>query len=575
MSASMAGGAMYAVAGRRRAWRTDLLDALYITVESVTWFMLIRVITTLAERAFLTSLADRVSAERNTNDLFDVATVDRALTAIDVAQQASHGPAWPLVALTAFGGFYLIRGMTRMGMDGAIGALILLFTTVLGLNVLAHLAIAGDLRLWDTASVAGFIVEPETYFSGRLSIQRFITNPELTGPHGAAIAVTMIGLSIVWFRFVMAGRQMVTVERMTRSYGGGFAFALIAMIGAALGNVPGLAPWVIVQFVGGVLALAVANHVRATAPTEGPMRPGPWFVAVGGTIGMLVAMAALLGLSVLLHVEVLLAEVGGFALRVVEIILIIIITPIYLVMDFLLRLLLPSGAAGMFDNLARIGANFDQLREQQERGNGGFPDWIANGAKFLAAVLIVWALYKIARALMTRRSQGEGPILELRGEASSSGGLGSFLRDLLPRGRRRGRDGWERRHPAYMLWRRAEVDGDERGFSRLSGETAMEFAGRAEHRMAAPFPAVAAVFDRLRYGRHQPTVQALTDLDASLTAWEVATPATDELRERLAGAIPLPEAKDFALRIESAKRIARGKPAPGEERPDRPPDMPI
>ena len=575
MSASMAGGAMYAVAGRRRAWRTDLLDALYITVESVTWFMLIRVITTLAERAFLTSLADRVSAERNTNDLFDVATVDRALTAIDVAQQASHGPAWLLVALTAFGGFYLIRGMTRMGMDGAIGALILLFTTVLGLNVLAHLAIAGDLRLWDTASVAGFIVEPETYFSGRLSIQRFITKPELTGPHGAAIAVTMIGLSIVWFRFVMAGRQMVTVERMTRSYGGGFAFALIAMIGAALGNVPGLAPWAIVQFVGGVLALAVANHVRATAPTEGPMRPGPWFVAVGGTIGMLVAMAALLGLSVLLHVEVLLAEVGGFALRVVEIILIIIITPIYLVMDFLLRLLLPSGAAGMFDNLARIGANFDQLREQQERGNGGFPDWIANGAKFLAAVLIAWALYKIARALMTRRSQGEGPILELRGEASSSGGLGSFLRDLLPRGRRRGRDGWERRHPAYMLWRRAEVDGDERGFSRLSGETAMEFAGRAEHRMAAPFPAVAAVFDRLRYGRHQPTVQALTDLDASLTAWEVATPATDELRERLAGAIPLPEAKDFALRIESAKRIARGKPAPGEERPDRPPDMPI
>jgi hypothetical protein len=571
----MAGGAMNAVAGRRRVWRTDLLDALYIAVESVTWFMLIRVITTLAERAFLTTLADRVNAERLTNDLFDVATVDRALTAIEVARQASHGPAWPLVALTAFGGFYLIRGMTRMGMDGAVGALVLLFVTVLGLNVLAHLAIAGDLRVWDTSSVAGFIVEPETYFSGQLSIQRFITNPDLAGPHGAAIAVTMIGLSIVWFRFVMAGRQMVTVERMTRSYGGGFAFALIAMIGAALGNVPGLAPWVIVQFVGGVLALAVANHVRATAPTEGPMRPGPWFVAVGGTIGMLVAMAAILGLSVLLHVEVLLAEVGGFALRVVEIILIIIITPIYLVMDFLLRLLLPSGAAGMFDNLARIGANFDQLREQQERGNGGFPDWIANGAKFLAALLIAWALYKIARALMTRRSQGEGPILELRGDASSSGGLGSFLRDLLPRGRRRGRDGWERRHPAYMLWRRAEVDGDERGFSRLSGETAMEFADRAEHRMAAPFPAVAAVFDRLRYGRHQPTVQALTDIDASLTAWEVATPATDELRERLAGAIPLPEAKDFALRIESAKRIARGKPAPGEERPDRPPDMPI
>lgn len=571
----MAGDTMHAMAGRRRAWRTDLLDALYVAVESVTWFMLLRVITTLSERTFLTSLAERVKAERNTNDLFDVATVDRALAAIDVAQRATHGPAWPLVALTAFGGFYLIRGMTRMGMDGAGGALVLLFATVLGLNVLAHLVIAGDLRLWDTSSVAGFIVEPETYFSGRLSIQRFVESPDLVGPHGAAISVTMIGLSIIWFRFVMAGRQMVTVERMMRSYGGGFAFALIAMVGAALGNVHGLAPWVIMQFVGGVLALAVANHVRATAPTEGPMRPGPWLVAVGGTIGMLLAMAALLGLSVLLHVEVLLAAVGGFALRVIEIVLIIIITPIYLVMDFLLRLLLPRGVTGIFDNLARVGANFDQLREQQERGNGGFPDWIANGAKFLAAWLSVWALYKIARALMARRSQGEGPVVEVRGDASSSGGLGSFLRDLLPRGRRRGPDGWERRHPTYMLWHRVEVDGDDRGFSRLSGETAMEFADRAEHLMAAPFPAVAGVFDRLRYGRHQPTAQALTDLDVSLTAWEVATPATDELRERLAGAIPLPEAKDFALRIESAKRIARGKPAPGEERPDRPPDMPI
>lgn len=562
-------------AGSRRAWRMDLLDALYVGVESVTWFMLLRVLTTLAERGFLDSLAERARLVNSANEVADRASVERALVAIEAARQAVHGPAWPLAALAAFGGFFLIRGMTRLGLDGAAGALVLLFATVLGLNVLAHLAIAGDLRLWDTSRVAGFMVDPAPYFSGRLDMAAFIARPDLGGPHGAAISVTMLGLAAIWFRFAFAGRQTVTVERVTRSFGAGFAFALVAMAGAAMGGVGGLAPWVVLQFVGGVFTLAVANHVRATAPSEGPVRSGPWLVAVGGTIGMLVLMAAVLGLSVLLNVAVVLEAVGGVALRIVEIALIIVITPLYWLMDFVLRLLLPTGAGGIFDNLARLGVDFEQLREQGERGRGGFPDWVTDAAKFLAALLVAWALYRIARLMMAQRSRGEGPVVEVRGEASSSGGLGSFLRDLLPRGRRRGRDGWERRHPAYLLWRRAERDGEERGFSRLSGETAIEFAGRAERLMDAPFPGVAEVFDRLRYGRHEPASASLVALDQSLTAWEAATPATPELRERLAGATPLPPDRDFALRIEAAKRLARGKPVPGEERPERPPDMPI
>lgn len=462
-----------------------------------------------------------------------------------------------------------------MGLDGALGAVVLLFATVLGLNVIAHLAITGDLKVWDVGSVSGFLVDSDHYFSGGLDIVRFIEQPDLSGMHGAAISVTMLGLTLVWFRFIIAGRRVLTVERITRSFSVGFAFSLVAMVGAALGNVGGIAQWVVLQFVGGVLALAVANHVKATAPSEGPVRPGPWFVAVGGTIGMLILMAGILGLAALLNAQVLLAALGSIALRVVEVVLLIIITPLYWAMDFILRLLIPTGIGGALDNFARIGANFDELREQQERGQGGIPDWITNAAKFLAVLLIVWGLYRLARLLLTRRSSDEGPVVEVRGDASGGGGLGSFLRDLFPRGRSRDRDGWERRHPAYLLWRRAERDGEERGFGRLPGETAVEFAGRAEHAMAAPFPAVATVFDRLRYGRHQPTNESLVDLDRSLATWEVATPATDELRERLAGAIPLPPDRDFALRIEAAKRIAKGKPAPGEERPDRPPDAMI
>ena len=565
---------MNALAGRsRRVWRMDLLDVLYVGVESITWFMLLTVLTTLAERAFLDSLADRVRFANSANEIADIASIERALATIEAAQQASHGPSWPLVALAAFGGFFLVRGMTRMGLGGSVGALTLLFATVLGLNAVAHLAIAGDLRLWDTSSVAGFIIDPDPYFSERLDLTAFLADPDLSGPSGAALSVTMLGLASVWLRFAFAGRQLVTVERVTRSFGIGFAFALAAMAAAAAGDVDGLAPWVVLQFIAGVLTLAVANHVRATAPSEGPVRPGPWLVAVGGTIGMLVVMAAVLGLSALLNVAVVLEAVGGVALRIVEVVLIVVITPLYWVMDFFLRLLLPTGIGDIFDNLGRLGLNFDQLRDQQERGKGGLPDWATSGAKFLAALLIAWALYRIARLMLGRRFRGEGPVAEVRGDASSSGGLGSFLRDLFPRGRRRASDGWERRHPAYMLWRRAERDGEERGFSRLPGETALEFAGSAEQLMDAPFPGVAGVFDRLRYGRHEPATAALVALDQSLAAWEMATPATPELRERLAGATPLPPERDFALRIEAAKRVARGRAAPGEERPPQP-DIP-
>ncbi len=385
----------------RRAWRTDLLDALYVGVESVTWFMLLRVLNTLGERSFLESLAERVRLANAAAEVADRATIERALVAIETARLATHGPSWPLVALAAFGGFLLIRGTTRMGLDGAAGALALLFSTVLGLNVIAHLAIAGDLRLWDTSSVAGFLTDPNQYFSERLDLKAFLDAPDLSGSSGAALSVTMLGLGLVWFRFAMAGRRAVTVERVARSFGAGFAFALVAMAVAAAGDVGGLAPSAVCQFVGGVLTLAVANHVRATAPSEGPVRPGPWLVAVGGTIGMLVVMAALLGLSVLLNVSVVLEAVGGVALRIVEIVLIVIITPLYWVMDFFVHLLLPKGITNIFDNLGRVGLNLDQLRDEQDQGKGGLPGWVANGAKFIAALFIAWVLYRIARLMLS------------------------------------------------------------------------------------------------------------------------------------------------------------------------------
>lgn len=562
------------VARSRRMWRTDLLDVLFIAVESLTWFMLLRVIATIAERSFLVLLAERVRSANSADQVADTASIDRALAAIAAAQEMSSGPSWPLVALAAFGGFFLVRGTTRLGLGGMPGALALLFATVLGLNVVAHLAIAGDLRLWDTSTVAGFLVDPDPYFSERLDLAAFIADPDVDGPSGAALAVTLFGLASIWIRFAFAGRRVVTVERVTRSFGIGFAFALVAMATAAAGEVRGLAPWAVLQFVAGVFTLAVANHVRAASPSEGPVRPGPWLVAVGGTVGMLVVVAAILGLSVLLNVAVVLNAIGGVALKVVEIALIILITPLYWLMDFILRLLIPTGLGDIFENLGRVGFNLDRLREQEGANRGGLPDWIANGAKFIAALVVGWVMYRIARLMLGQRARDGGPVVEVRSEASTSGGLGAFLRDLFPRGRRRAGDGWERRHPAYLLWRRAERDGEERGFSRLTGETALEFAGRAEEVMDAPFPGVAGVFDRFRYGRHEPAVATLVALDQSLTAWETATPATPELRERLAGAAPLPPERDFALRIEAAKRAARGRARPGEERPPPPPDIP-
>ena len=120
----------------------------------------------------------------------------------------------------------------------------------------------------------------------------------------------------------------------------GLAFAAIEGIGSAqLFAIP--------QFVLGMLALAVANNARAAAPTDGARRTGPWIAAVGGTVGVLFAVALLLGVLAFLNVGVLLNAVGEIAWEIIAFFLILLITPIYWVVEQIVRFLLPNGLAGL------------------------------------------------------------------------------------------------------------------------------------------------------------------------------------------------------------------------------------
>ena len=171
---------------------------------------------------------------------------------------------------------------------------------------------------------------------------------------------------------------------------------------------------------------------------------------------------------------------------------------------------------------------------------------------------------------MQRRRLAAVTVDEVRGQSSGALGLGAILRGLLPGIHRPASDDWLKRHAIYRLYARAARAAEDRGFHYMAGETPMEFASRANRAMdAPPYPPIGLAFDRARYGRHFPEDEAVRSMEADLGSWETATPPTEELRHRLAGASPLSEAQEFLLTVAARKRvIARNRPQP-RGAPDR------
>ncbi len=549
-------------------WQRNLLDVLYISMEAIPWFVAIVVVATIGERGFLTELSRVIRFAAGSQDLGDPDRVAEVVESLSQqAEVATSGPGLWAVALAAFGGFCLMRGLIQLKFGGAFGAIALVITSAFALNILLHVTFAEDLLIWQNEGLAEFIDNPDAFVASGADVQAVVNNGGVVIGSSTAIGVTFAGMLGVWVRFLFMARRPVRFKQVMRSFGIGFAIILAALMVAWANDIGQFAIYALPYFMLGLLALAVANGERAALPAEGSARAASWGVSVTATLSILVVVASLFGLLAFLDVATALAYFGGLLGTVVEWLLIIILTPIFWILLLLLEFLLPDSLAERLGDL-QVPDNFiepEVLEEGEQKDDFVFPRWPFDVLKVLAFVAFVWVSYRVGRSLLARRdADPEDEFDEFRGDSGSGGsGLGGLLRGLMRRDRS-DTTAWLSLRPIYGVYGRTVVDAEDRGFERRQSETPLEYSNASGRVLKAPFfPDIAAAFDAARYGGHNPDSIEVERWASELDTWERAHPQTTELRERLEQIRPPSEprridpADEFAQRVKQGKEIAK------------------
>lgn len=550
-----------------RRWQQPVLEGFQIATESLLWFVLIGVMATGAEKTFLEDLLERTNLLMSTEiGTQREAAVEASMLVEGALDGVSAGPPYIVFLLAALGGFLLVRLLARTGITGAFSGLVIVISSILALNVLMHIALAGDIAFWENSGLANFLDHPGRYFAGSFDVEGFVEDPSLLNAHGAALTASGVGIFGCWLRFMFLGRGSVGINTVLRSFTFGFALMLVAVVFARLEGIEGITIAAIPYFVLGVLTMAAAQSARATFGVEGVRKTAPWVVSMTVTGVTLLVVGSLLGLLALLDIESLLHAVGGVLGTIIEFLLLIVLTPIFWIVEPILRFIFPEGIGGLFniENAEFANGEGEEVMPEDEDPLFSIPGWFRPLLQLLGLGALLIAFYFVARQIVRRRGDGGGDYDEVRERMEGTPtGVGSLLRHLLRRGGTRDRREWLERHAVYRLFARAEYDSTERGLARMQGETPVEFTALASRQFQEPlFERIGEEFDRARYGRHYADESELRPLAEALQAWEVSNPPTEELRNRLRGAAVLDETEAFRFRLEMARRRARSLDGP-------------
>ncbi|MBT5772988.1 MAG: DUF4129 domain-containing protein [Dehalococcoidia bacterium] len=547
-------------------WQRWLLDLLYVGVESVPWFMAIAVMATAAERTYLRDVAGALQVQIALGEIENPVR-GTALVAelLRDSTDALAGPGFLIVLLTGLGGFGLMRAVQTAKLNGALGAVVVLVASVLGLNVMLHLGLAGNLLIWDNGGLAEFLDNPTAFTAEGADLQRLVDRGGVVLGSGTAVALTFAAMIAVWVRFMAAARGVVGFERVLRSFGFGFVAVLVLLVFARVSEIGQLAPYAVPYFVFGLLALAVANSERAALRAEGRERVAPWSVSVLATIGLLLAVAAVFGLLAALDFASFAAWVGGGIGWAIERLLVIILTPIFWVLVPLLDWLIPDGVADRLREMQLPQTLLETANEVAEDGEEStFPAWPLQAAKLLVFVGLVWVAYRVSRALLGRKEERSLELYDELRSASGSGGsgLGGLLRGLLRRGGGATGQGWFGLQPIYAVYGRSVLESEDRGFERRLSETPLEYAAASARELEAPlFQEIADAFDAARYGRHYPSEAQVEQWRQALRAWESAHPKSPELQHHLEVLRPPRHPAPVDPADEFADRVKKGREA--------------
>jgi hypothetical protein len=536
--------------------RQHAVDVLTVAAEIVVWFMVLRVVATISEGTFWADVARNLENAARTGNVANPQAALALVPAVQAAADGAAGPSLLVMLMAGFGAFVFARALSRSNLDGALGALVLLFGSILALNVLLRIGLGGDWRLWDMSGVASFMEQRETYFAHGVDLDRLSEEGMASTKHGGTLMLAFGGLVVVWVRFLIAARGKITFERVLRTSSVGFLIVLIALAVGGLADVPAVARYALVFFVLAVSALAFANNARAVLVAEGARHTTPWLVALGGTVAVLTLVALVIGLLAYVNAGVVLTWTGSFLLRIIEFLLLLIITPIYWLFSTIFNLFFPDGLPGLQQAREFVDGTPDEAGESDPLLS--IPGWVSNLVRYVAVLVTAAGIFLLARLIVTRRRGREAGVEQVRSRGSGGAGLGELLRDIFAGSRGRGGGEWMARHPIYRLYGRVVNDSHARGFRALPGETPLEFSARASHAMSAPFEPVGAAFDRARYGRHYPAEDQVREMQTAVAHWEREMPPTPELRERLAGAPEMDAATQAELRVQRHRYMLRG-----------------
>ena len=530
------------------SWRRPLATGSFVLAEALLWFIVLRSIATVVEREGLRDVASEIALGlRQAAFLEPDRAADARELAVAAGESAVAGASFLVVLALAFGGFLLMRLLAQSDLPGSSRAAagVLVSIAAVGLAVQVTLA---DGAPWEGGLLDVLRGDDSTTFTREVAAAAFVADPDLDRVRGAARTATVVGLALIWVRFLMTGRSPVTFERVLRSFGIGFGVATLTAFVAQAADAD-VAGWLVLPyFVLGALALATAHAARAPENPTAMQREAPWVVSVLGTLGLLTGLALLFGVLVLVDAQRAFEPVGKVAATAIAWTLIAILTPIVWLLEQAL-----SPFFGDVD-LEQVrfdvaGAVAEDIEEDEE---GGFPGWMRNLASvfiLLARLLILagagWLLYRAVLRLFRRRDRSrEEQYVEVR-ESGDPEAVGGLLRRLVRRPRVRRREGWDwlARSPSYRLFGRMLSASHVRGVERAPGQTPLEFAAAAAEQLEAPpFPGIADTFDHARYGRKEPEADRIAALERAFDDWERTHPLPEG--DGAVGAEDAPERDD-------------------------------
>ncbi len=523
------------------------VDALYVLTEALAWYYAMYVASSIYERGVLRDLAFRIDVASVPGSGLDaIAGARAAEVALAAAETATAGPQWYVILPAALGAFALTR-FIRSAHLGVLGPAFGIVVSVAALSIAWRVVLVGDVRFWDYSALARFFEDSNSSSFLPIDIFAFTARPDASVADPRSQGLSLIGVGALWIRFLFAGRSPLQFETVLRSFSATFPVVLLTTLAGSAGRIPG-GGIAIVYFTAAVLLLALANARRATDrgaiarldDADGlygrarTVLRSPWTFAAAATLALLVTTSVALLLLGSLGAGSAVLILGGYVGKVIEFVLVVLITPVYWIITAISSWL----GLGVVD-LSFMSRALDNARPDippDVAAQRGTFFWVRDALRLLGFALLAYLIYRAGRWMFARlegrRSENaEGD----RSSVASAAGFGGLLRAAFSgRGRTAEDDGrWLRRQPAYWLYGRMVQSAVDRRFAPRPGETPLEFATASTAALdASIFLPIAAQFDRARYGEHFASEVELRPLAMALREWEAANPVTDEVRQR-------------------------------------------